>query len=245
MQPNPPHKTLASPLPLKSSIARSTSNNTLTPPPFSRRLLLPIENHAVSSTLSYHDIPPSSTHRHSPIPSPQGNHPSPPFSASTFDSFHNTNRHPPCPVTPTIPREAKLDDLGNLYVSSGTKCTRERASFVIRLLHFALDGIIEELYIASEEQRRTGLKDGSVKIPPLGPDDDRGCACCRGDPDAVILSCFHEENALYFWEEDYKATWGDEPNVGGMYGSKFTWLKASKQQVEREAAKQEEIASKL
>jgi hypothetical protein len=146
---------------------------------------------------------------------------------------------------PQYPGKAKLDDLGNLYLSSGTKCTRERASFDIRLLHIALDGIIEELYIASEDQRRAGLKDGSVKIPPLGPDDDRGCACCRGDPDAVILSCFHEENALYFWEEDYKATWGDEPNVGGMYGSNFTWLKASKEQVEREAAKQEEIASKL
>jgi hypothetical protein len=42
----------------------------------------------------------------------------------------------------------------------------------------------------------------------------------------------------------YKATWGDEPNVGGLYGSEFAWLKASKEQVEREAAKQE-VASKL
>ncbi|KAL2855486.1 hypothetical protein BJY01DRAFT_2741 [Aspergillus pseudoustus] len=141
---------------------------------------------------------------------------------------------------PEHPGEAKLDDLGNLYLSSATRCTRERASFKTRLLHTALDEIIEGLYVVNQDQLTAGLKDGSVKIPPLGPDEDRGCACCRGDPDAVILSCFHEENALLFWEDEYKTIWGDEPDVGGTYCSDFTWLKASKEQVEREAAKQEQ-----
>ncbi|KAL2815917.1 hypothetical protein BJX63DRAFT_152647 [Aspergillus granulosus] len=141
--------------------------------------------------------------------------------------------------------EAKLDDLGKLYLSSATRCTREHASCKTRLLHTALDKIIEELYNASEDQLRAGLKDGSVNIPPLGPDDDRGCACCRGDPDAVILCGFHIEESLHFWEDEYKSIWGEEPNTGGIYGSDYTWLKASKEQVEREAAKQEEIASKL
>ncbi|KAL2871283.1 uncharacterized protein BJX67DRAFT_377068 [Aspergillus lucknowensis] len=139
---------------------------------------------------------------------------------------------------------AKLDDLGRLYLDAAGCCTREHAAFKTRLLHVSLDKIVEEVYIASEDQLEKGLKDGTVKIPPLGPDEDPGCACCRGDPDAVILSSFHWEEALYYLEDEYNVLWQGEESSGGKYGRGWTWLKASKEQVEREVAKTE-AASKL
>ncbi|RHZ44075.1 uncharacterized protein CDV56_103228 [Aspergillus thermomutatus] len=137
---------------------------------------------------------------------------------------------------PTYEGTGKLDDLGRLYLRAADRCTREHASFKTRLLHVSLDSVIGELYASSQEQLHKGLADGSVDLPPRL---DEGCACCSGEPFAVILCGFHEENALLFWEDEYKAFWGDEESRGGQYGQGETWTRASREQVERAMAREE------
>ncbi|KAL2833900.1 hypothetical protein BDW59DRAFT_156702 [Aspergillus cavernicola] len=144
----------------------------------------------------------------------------------------------------TLSGAGDLDTLGRIYLQSADRCTREHATFKTRLHHIALDKLIEDLYVATERLLRDGLKDGSVTIPPLPAGEEAMCSCCRGDPDAVILSGFAEEEALYYWEDDYKAIWGEEKNCGGQYGGGETWLKASREQVERKA-QEEGNSSKL
>ncbi|EAW08801.1 uncharacterized protein ACLA_097390 [Aspergillus clavatus NRRL 1] len=89
---------------------------------------------------------------------------------------------------------------------------------------------MEKLYVSSQEQLRRGLDEGSVTLRPVNYD---GCACCSGEPSAVILCGFHEGNALYFWEDEYKGIWGEEQNRGYRYGNDEVWLMASKEQVQR------------
>jgi hypothetical protein len=137
---------------------------------------------------------------------------------------------------PTYEGTGKLDDLGVLYLRAADRCTRERASFKTRLLHVSLDSMIEALYASSQEQLDKGLEDGTVHLPPSL---DEGCACCNGEPFAVILSGFHEGNALFFWEDEYKAFWGEEESRGGRYGHGETWTMASREQVERAMAREE------
>ncbi|KAL4928844.1 uncharacterized protein BDV17DRAFT_291171 [Aspergillus undulatus] len=160
-------------------------------------------------------------------------------------SFSNTNTNNYSKVD--LSGTAKLDTLGSTYLSSARRCTRERAPFKTRLQHISLDDSMEELYGKSQDLLQAGLKDGSVKFPPQDPNEVEMCACCRGDPDATILSGFHYNNALFYEEEEYKRIWGDEENCGSMYGSDLSWFMASKKQVERMAkvAEGEGVGSKL
>lgn len=138
-----------------------------------------------------------------------------------------------------------LDTLGRIYLKCADRCTREHASFKTRLLHTDLDAAMEEIYSASQDLRMEGLEDGSVKIPLPGEDEVQICACCRGDPDATILMKFHEEIALYLWENEYRDLFGDEKNSAGRYGRDETFLMASREQVERKARELDEGLSRL
>ncbi|KAF7183717.1 hypothetical protein CNMCM7691_004067 [Aspergillus felis] len=140
---------------------------------------------------------------------------------------------------PTYEGTGKLDDLGRLYLLAADRCTREHASFKTRLLHISLDSMIEALYASSQEQLQKGMADGSVHLPPRL---DQGCACCNGEPAAVILCGFHEGNALFFWEDEYKAFWGEEGSRGQRSGLGETWIMASREQVERAMAREEASA---
>ncbi|OOF99174.1 hypothetical protein ASPCADRAFT_2601 [Aspergillus carbonarius ITEM 5010] len=135
---------------------------------------------------------------------------------------------------PSYTGYAHLDPLGKLYLESGTACTEEHASLHTRLLHTSLDPIFESIYESSYEQLKSGLKDGTVVIAMDEENGPVGCACCRGDPDAVILAGFATERALYFFEDEYRALWGEEPEVGMTYSSaEGTRLAASREQAER------------
>ncbi|RAL01337.1 uncharacterized protein BO80DRAFT_424889 [Aspergillus ibericus CBS 121593] len=119
---------------------------------------------------------------------------------------------------PSYTGYAHLDPLGTLYLTTAWACTEEHAPLTTRLLHADLDPIFESIYVSSEDQLLAGRKDGTVVIPK--PDENNepvGCACCRGDPDALILAGFETEGAFYFFEEEYRALWGDEPEHGMMY----------------------------
>ncbi|GFF45369.1 hypothetical protein IFM61606_05917 [Aspergillus udagawae] len=137
---------------------------------------------------------------------------------------------------PTYEGIGKLDDLGILYLRAADRCTREHASFKTRLLHVSLDSMIEALYASSQKQLKKGMADGSVHLPPRL---DEGCACCNGEPFAVILAGFHEGNALLFWEDEYKTFWGEEESRGKQYGLGERWIMASREQVERAMAREE------
>ncbi|KAK4862865.1 hypothetical protein LT330_002998 [Penicillium expansum] len=62
-----------------------------------------------------------------------------------------------------------------------------------------------------------------------------------GEPDATILTYFHERQALYFTKEEYKALWGDEPNSGERFGVENSReersINASKEQLEEALAR--------
>ncbi|PYI11456.1 hypothetical protein BO78DRAFT_134798 [Aspergillus sclerotiicarbonarius CBS 121057] len=146
---------------------------------------------------------------------------------------------------PSYSGYAHLDPLGTLYISTATACFNEHAPLQTRLLHADLDPIFESIYVSSEEKLAAGLKDGTVTIPKKdnGP---VGCACCRGGPDAVILAGFEVEEALYFYEDEYRAMWGDEPENGMTYSSsEGTRLAASREQIERVLAREREGTGKV
>ncbi|KAL4960424.1 uncharacterized protein BDV14DRAFT_182759 [Aspergillus stella-maris] len=140
---------------------------------------------------------------------------------------------------------AILDTLGSLYLSAARRCTETHASFATRLLHNSLEQAMEDLYVASEDQLDAGLKDGSVKFPPPDPNVVQGCACCRGDPDATILSGFHTGEALFYDEPEYKQIFGDEKSCGSLRGANRSWLMASSEQVKRKKEEEGGLESKL
>ncbi|PWY91799.1 hypothetical protein BO94DRAFT_447922, partial [Aspergillus sclerotioniger CBS 115572] len=108
---------------------------------------------------------------------------------------------------PSYTGYAHLDPLGKLYLDSATACTNEHASLPTRLLHTSLDPIFESIYESCYEQLESGLKEGTVIIPKKEDNEVIKCACCRGDPHAVILMGFASERALLFFEEEYRALW--------------------------------------
>lgn len=145
---------------------------------------------------------------------------------------------------PDYEGEARLNDLGNFFLACACRCTTENASFQTRLNHHSLDEPFEELYGQLYKILMAGYKDGSM-VPE--PKDDTGCACCRGDPDATILNGFHNGNAFYYEEQEYRDIWGDESEYGSSYGRKEdgtrdVQLMASKQQVEEALARTEVLA---
>ncbi|KAL4973954.1 hypothetical protein BDW66DRAFT_141048 [Aspergillus desertorum] len=175
--------------------------------------------------------------------------PLPSIVQALYSLLSNPNQHLTPSITPTGKRlitltpgdstvisltgTAELNTIGKIHLTCGTRCTDEHASFETRLLHASLDEPIEELYNASEELLREGVSNGTVLIPPASEDEIGKCPCCRGDPDAVILSGFHHNRALYFEEDEYKAIWGDEEGCGFMSGAGKVWLMPKKEMVER------------
>ncbi|KAI9037678.1 uncharacterized protein KD926_000094 [Aspergillus affinis] len=133
-----------------------------------------------------------------------------------------------------------LDTIGGFYLSAAERCTTEHASFDTRLAHLSLEQNIYDLYCSSEDALRDGVKAGMVTRHR--PENMQGCLCCQGHPPSVILARFHEGNALFFEEEEYKRVWGDEYSIGTRRGVDHTWLMASKAQAE--AAKQRQGESR-
>ena len=126
-----------------------------------------------------------------------------------------------------------LDTIGGFYLLAAERCTTEHASFDTRLAHLSLEENIYDLYCSSEDPLKDGVKSGTVTRPK---NNNNGCLCCQGHPPSVILARFHEKNALFFEEEEYRRVWGDEDSIGTRIGVDHKWLMASKKQVE--AAKQ-------
>lgn len=145
----------------------------------------------------------------------------------------------------TLTGDGDLNTLGRVFLECADRCTREHAAFETRLLHASLDQPIEDLYGISHGILREGLKNETVRYPPPDPTQQPGCACCRGDPDAVILCSFHHGNALFFWESEYRALWGDERDTGFRGGLGECWLMATREQVERKIKEKDIAESKL
>lgn len=122
-----------------------------------------------------------------------------------------------------------LDTVGRLYLSFAHRCTSENASFDTRLLHVSVESAIYDLYCASEHALTCGIKGGTVA---RSPNNRPGCACCRGDPDAVILCRSHEGEALFFEESEYSLLWGNERSSGLRIGQDGSFLMASGKQLE-------------
>ncbi|KAJ5187881.1 hypothetical protein N7449_010875 [Penicillium cf. viridicatum] len=133
-----------------------------------------------------------------------------------------------------------LNNIGGLWLKLGSQCYDDHASLKVRLVHTSLDDPIYEVYGTSYEMLNKGLADGTV-APPAPNENPGYCACCSGEPDAIILACFHERQALYFTEDEYRALWGDEPNSGERFGNGNGSLKhcinASKEQLEEALAR--------
>ena len=93
-----------------------------------------------------------------------------------------------------------------------------------------MDDPIYEIYGSTYDLLKRGLADGTIELPV--EDESLGCACCRGEPDATILAGFHQNEALYFDEEEYRALWGDQENIGQRIGQSIRAVAASREQVE-------------
>ncbi|KAL4885512.1 hypothetical protein BJY04DRAFT_179860 [Aspergillus karnatakaensis] len=149
----------------------------------------------------------------------------------------------------TISSSGDLNAVGRIYIQAAARCTEEHAPLNVRLEHAALDKPMLDLYVESHDQIKAKLKDGTAAYPPRSENEDMGCACCRGDPDAVILAGFVDEEALLFHEDEYHEFWPGEESCGmqswggGENGKREVRLKASKEQVERKI--RDQVSSKL
>ncbi|KGO66607.1 hypothetical protein PITC_079790 [Penicillium italicum] len=144
---------------------------------------------------------------------------------------------------PNYEGTGNLNNIGSLWLKLGSQCYDDHAPLAVRLVHTSMDDPIYEIYGTSYTMLKKGLADGSV-APPAPSENDGYCACCSGEPDATILACFHERQALYFTQEEYKALWGDEPNSGETFsvsadedGREERRIIASKEQLEEALAR--------
>ncbi|CAG8893420.1 unnamed protein product [Penicillium egyptiacum] len=136
-----------------------------------------------------------------------------------------------------------LNDIGTLWLKLGSQCHDDHAPLQVRLIHVSIDDPIYEIYGTSYRMLNKGLEDGTV-APPAPHEDPNYCACCSGEASATILACFHERQALYFTEEEFKALWGDQPNSGERcrnWTEENGWeersINASKEQIEEAIAR--------
>ncbi|CDM26303.1 hypothetical protein DTO013E5_7780 [Penicillium roqueforti] len=136
-----------------------------------------------------------------------------------------------------------LNDIGTLWLKLGSQCHDDRAPLKVRLVHVSQDDLIYEIYGTSYRMLNKGLRDGTV-APPVPHGDPNYCPCCSGEASATILAYFHERQALYFTEEEYKGLWGDQPNAGEKssgWTKENGWTKrsirASKEQIEEALAR--------
>ncbi|KAJ6125591.1 hypothetical protein N7471_012908 [Penicillium samsonianum] len=109
-----------------------------------------------------------------------------------------------------------LNDIGTIWLKLGEQCYDDHAPLEVRLVHVSLDDPIYEVYGTSYTMLNKELADGTV-APPAPNENPGYCACCSGEASATILACFHERQALYFTEEEYKSIWGDQPNSGERF----------------------------
>ncbi|KAJ5151288.1 uncharacterized protein N7482_010540 [Penicillium canariense] len=146
--------------------------------------------------------------------------------------------------------QAHLNVLGSHYLQCGRRCQTEHAPFHLRLLHLTLDDVFDKLYGPPYQTLLEGLDTGSITLPESA---EEGCACCRGDPDALILAGFSTGEALYFSEAEYKQIWNDQESSGSRSlwrdgeGWVDAWIMASKEQVEEAMARDlaDGLSSKL
>ncbi|GFF61960.1 hypothetical protein IFM51744_10844 [Aspergillus udagawae] len=145
---------------------------------------------------------------------------------------------------------AHLNDLASHYLECGRRCTNEHAPFRLRLLHQTLDDVFDNLYGPAYKALRAGISDGSVVLPER--EEGRGCACCAGEPDALILAGFSTCEAFYFEEEEYRRLFGDQPDHGSRTSfwkdgeeRRESWIMASKEQLEEAIARDSTLSSRL
>jgi hypothetical protein len=129
-----------------------------------------------------------------------------------------------------------LDSLGKRVLDSADRCQEEHASLQLRLLHHSLDDLIYDVYDEAIKIYREGLKNCTILPRLITPEH---CACCAGEPAAVIGCNFHAGKALLFQEQEYRQIWGDAEGVGAEWrnwvdGTGWTehWIYASKEQAE-------------
>lgn len=145
---------------------------------------------------------------------------------------------------------AHLNDLASHYLECGRRCTNEHAPFRVRLLHQTLDDMFDNLYGPAYKALQAGVRDGSIILAEW--DESRGCACCAGEPDAVILAGFNTYEAFYFEEEEYRRLFWDREEHGSRTSfwkdgkeCRESWLMASKEQIEEAAARELAVSSRL
>ncbi|CAI7584344.1 unnamed protein product [Penicillium crustosum] len=90
-----------------------------------------------------------------------------------------------------------LNNIGSLWLKLGSQCCDDHAPLEVRFVHTSLDDPIYEVYGTSYEMLNKVLINGTV-APPAPNKNPGYCACCSGEPDAIILACFHERQALFF-----------------------------------------------
>ncbi|KAJ5543581.1 hypothetical protein N7461_009584 [Penicillium sp. DV-2018c] len=110
-----------------------------------------------------------------------------------------------------------LNNIGGLWLSLGMRYHYDHAPLDLRLIHQSLDRPIYDIYVSADDELRKALDEKTVSYPVRN--EDVGCACCRGDPDATILCNFHEREAFFFTPEEFTDLWGDQPNHGMRWGN--------------------------
>lgn len=131
---------------------------------------------------------------------------------------------------------ANLDTLGRIYLQTGKRCTTEHASFATRLSYLLLDPLFLELYKRNRDILKAAVNAGTAIQPSY---EGQGCACCSGEPWAVIPMGFADGESLYFEEDEYRRIWGNREPSGwcswyedGDSERKICMLMASREQVE-------------
>ncbi|OQD66273.1 hypothetical protein PENDEC_c057G01877 [Penicillium decumbens] len=149
----------------------------------------------------------------------------------------SVNSHGSCTIHhPNYEGAGHLESLGKLFLDSADRCQEEHASLQLRLLHHSLDSVIYDIFEEGFTVYREGVKNGTI-LPELKTPGC--CACCVGEPAAIIGCNFHGGKALLFDEQEYRQLWGDAEGVGAEWrnwvdgkGWAQHWIYASKEQAE-------------
>ncbi|KAJ5171942.1 hypothetical protein N7492_004535 [Penicillium capsulatum] len=147
---------------------------------------------------------------------------------------------------PAYEGPGNLNDLGTFYLHCAERCRTEHAAFEVRLHHVALEDTFSKIYDEADTQFKEGRENGTI-VPEQ---QYKGCGCCSGRPDAVIGCRFHEGNALYFDESEYRQLWGSQKSAGSIFewseetqSNQRIGVMASKAQVEEAMARVSDYAA--
>ena len=115
---------------------------------------------------------------------------------------------------PDFEGQADLNELGKYFLNNNRRCCNENASLQTRVLQQSMDDTFSEIYEDLANISIAGVKAGTIKPEPR---KSKVCACCAGEPRAVLTNGLFRGDMFLFTTEQYREIWGDEENAGGTY----------------------------